>query len=269
MYVVSVRRGGQFTPAVTVGTDLAAYVQNGDQATLTTTVYNDGTTAVENLAVEVRTPDGWSVQPALATRDSLAAGRSWTVQWTIVSDGTGALGPAEFPVDARWTWRETTEEATTSAMTNVVEPIPAGDHYLSDLDWVDATNGWGPVERDRSNGEQGATDGNPITIAGTVYDKGLGAHATSKVTYFAGGDCTQVSAQVGVDDETTNRGSVAFEIWGDGTLLAESGVVTGGQPAIPLTAAVSGVDVLELRVTDGGDGVNYDHADWADARISC
>uniref|UniRef100_UPI000475EF2C malectin domain-containing carbohydrate-binding protein n=1 Tax=Deinococcus apachensis TaxID=309886 RepID=UPI000475EF2C len=31
----------------------------------------------------------------------------------------------------------------------------------------------------------------------------------------------------------------------------------------------SGVNELKLVVNDGGDGVNYDHADWADAKLSC
>lgn len=49
--------------------------------------------------------------------------------------------------------------------------------YLSDLNWVGTPiNGWGPVEKDRSNGERGATDGNVITIEGQTYAKGLGAH---------------------------------------------------------------------------------------------
>ncbi|MGH2445283.1 MAG: PQQ-dependent sugar dehydrogenase, partial [Candidatus Limnocylindria bacterium] len=36
--------------------------------------------------------------------------------------------------------------------------------YLSDLPFVSSTNGWGPVERDRSNGETGATDGGTLTL---------------------------------------------------------------------------------------------------------
>jgi len=36
------------------------------------------------------------------------------------------------------------------------------------------TNGWGPVERDRSNGESAPGDGNPLTLDGVVYLKGLG-----------------------------------------------------------------------------------------------
>ena len=30
----------------------------------------------------------------------------------------------------------------------------------------------------------------------------------------------------------------------------------------------AGIDVLELRVSGGGDGIDFDHADWGDARVS-
>jgi alpha-galactosidase len=32
---------------------------------------------------------------------------------------------------------------------------------------------------------------------------------------------------------------------------------------------VSGATFLRLVVNDGGDGVNNDHGDWADARLTC
>jgi beta-galactosidase len=32
---------------------------------------------------------------------------------------------------------------------------------------------------------------------------------------------------------------------------------------------VTGGALLELRVTDGGDGNGGDHADWAAARLAC
>ncbi|MCP9934484.1 NPCBM/NEW2 domain-containing protein, partial [Cyanobium sp. Candia 9D4] len=50
------------------------------------------------------------------------------------------------------------------------EPIAV---YLSDLTPTASVNGWGPYERDRSNGEDGATDGGTLTINGTTYAKGL------------------------------------------------------------------------------------------------
>ncbi|HEY8598318.1 MAG TPA: PQQ-dependent sugar dehydrogenase, partial [Thermomicrobiales bacterium] len=68
-------------------------------------------------------------------------------------------------------------------------PPPAGTGYLSDQRWLSANNGWGPVERDRSNGDIGAGDGRPLTLGGAVYAKGLGVHATSEIRYALGG-CT-------------------------------------------------------------------------------
>jgi hypothetical protein len=40
------------------------------------------------------------------------------------------------------------------------------------------TNSWGPVEKDRSNGEAGSNDGRTISLDGEKYSRGLGVHAT-------------------------------------------------------------------------------------------
>src|SRR5262249_20067149 len=37
-------------------------------------------------------------------------------------------------------------------------PPPPGPTYLSNLSWISMANGWGPVERDTSNGEAAAGD---------------------------------------------------------------------------------------------------------------
>src|SRR5262249_6254676 len=55
--------------------------------------------------------------------------------------------------------------------------------YLSDLAWTSVTNGWGPAERDMSNGEQAAGDGRTLSLRGTTYAKGLGVHALSDISY--------------------------------------------------------------------------------------
>ncbi len=72
-----------------------------------------------------------------------------------------------------------------------------------------------------------------------------------------------------MDDEKGSKGTVAFEIWADGTKAAATGVLTNALPAQPLTADVSGAEVVRLVVTDGADGVDSDHADWAEARLVC
>ncbi len=81
--------------------------------------------------------------------------------------------------------------------------------YLSDLPYTVTANGWGLVEKDRSNGEDSANDGLPITLAGVVYPKGLGTHAAADIRYTMSG-CTKFTAKVGVDDEVAVRGSVVL-----------------------------------------------------------
>ncbi|MCL2734410.1 MAG: NPCBM/NEW2 domain-containing protein [Actinomycetia bacterium] len=145
----------------------------------------------------------------------------------------------------------------------------AGTHALSDLAWESAVSGWGPVEHDRSNGEQAAGDGKTLTIGGTTYAKGLGVHAASDITYYLGGGCSSLATDVGVDDEVGANGSVDFQIYRDGTLAADSGVVTGNDGPRHLTANLAGGAELRLVVTDGGDGNTYDHADWAGPVLTC
>ena len=82
------------------------------------------------------------------------------------------------------------------------------------------------------------------------------------------GKASRLEALVGVDDEPkTHPGSVEFLVLGDGKVLWKSGVMKGGQPAKPVNVDLSGVKSLELRVTDGGDGNDSDHADWLNARL--
>ncbi|MFC4455916.1 NPCBM/NEW2 domain-containing protein [Deinococcus sonorensis] len=151
------------------------------------------------------------------------------------------------------------------------QPLPEyGDHALSELNWSAASNSWGPVERDRSNGEAAAGDGQPLRIGGVAYGRGLGVHAASDLSYTLGGHCTKLTVKVGVDSEVGSKGSVVFQVW-DGTTrkLSDSGVLKGGAAANVLTADLSGVQTLRLVVTDAGDGIGFDHADWADPVLSC
>ena len=153
-------------------------------------------------------------------------------------------------------------------------PRPSGTVFMSDLAYTTATNNWGPVEIDASNGEQKQGDGRPLTIGQTAYTRGLGVHANSTITYDLGGVCQAFTAVVGIDDETQGRGSAAFTVYGDGRLLSSSGRVPAvlpgyEEPPVVVRADVTGVRELKLVVTDGGDGKSFDHADWADAKLYC
>ena len=149
-----------------------------------------------------------------------------------------------------------------------VPPLPSlGTNYLSDLQWLGAANGWGPVERDRSNGEQAAGDGHTITLNGVTYPKGLGVHAPSQVDFFLGGIVARFISDAGVDDEVGAGGSVVFQVWADGVKLNDTGLMTGASSTQTINLDTSGRNVLSLIVTDGGDNKNSDHADWAGARV--
>jgi alpha-galactosidase len=151
------------------------------------------------------------------------------------------------------------------------EPSPPaqGTWYLSDLPWAYALNGLGPVERDASNGGEGAGDGTAITLDGVPYAKGLGTHAASRVRYHLDGRCHTLLSSVGLDDQAADRGSVIFQVWADGVQLYDSGVVTGRTQARQVTVNVAGTQELTLVVTDAGDDNVHDLADWADARLVC
>ncbi|HET9140166.1 NPCBM/NEW2 domain-containing protein [Actinophytocola sp.] len=146
---------------------------------------------------------------------------------------------------------------------------PAGTSFVSDLPWQASTNGWGPAERNRSNGEQGASDGRTLTIAGTTYAKGIGAHAAGTIDVFLGGRCSTFTADVGVDAEAGTNGTVTFSVLGDGVPLTTTGVLRGGQAAQRISVSLTNRTVLRLSVANGGDNINFDHADWANAQVTC
>jgi uncharacterized protein (DUF1800 family) len=140
--------------------------------------------------------------------------------------------------------------------------------YLSSLTPTSQSNGWGPYQRDRSNGEQGASDGRILSIGGINFARGLGVHAHSELHYALQGKFQSFLAQVGVDDEVGNRGSVAFEVWLDGVRVFASPILHGTGTAQPVNVSVAGKSDLKLVVLDGGNGIDYDHADWADAHLT-
>ncbi|GIF50111.1 alpha-galactosidase [Asanoa ferruginea] len=146
----------------------------------------------------------------------------------------------------------------------------AGTHQVGDLAWLASSNGWGPAERNRANGEQAAADGGTLTINGTSYAKGVGAHADSAVHVYLGRACPLFTASVGIDDEVSNAAASArFQVYGDGRLLAYSGIKRAADGPTRLSVSTGGYSTLELRVTDGRGDNTYDHADWGAAALTC
>jgi alpha-galactosidase len=249
-----------------------AVVQAGTANTVTTTFTNTGRTPVTAVAVSLAAPTGWTVTPTSAATDNeVGTNGTLTTTWRVTPPAGTTPGGYSLTTTARYLWDDGTQSdsASGSATVLVPNPPPSGTAYVSDLQWTSSSNGWGPVERDRSNGETGAADGHTITIGGQTYAKGLGAHAPSEVDVYVGGRCASFSSDVGLDDEVGNNGSVDFQVWADGNKVADSGVVRGTDTAKSLTANLTGASFVRLVITDAGNGNTYDHADWAAAQVTC
>lgn len=139
--------------------------------------------------------------------------------------------------------------------------------WLDELDLSKAIIGWGQIQKNKS------VDGKPLTIAGKSFTRGVGTHADSRLDVKLGGIGEQFEAWVGIDDEVTGSdqgkaaASVEFLVFGDGRLLWRSEVMRAGNPAKEVKVDIKGVDILRLQVS-GGNDINYDHADWAQAQIA-
>ncbi|WP_329452426.1 NPCBM/NEW2 domain-containing protein [Streptomyces sp. NBC_01724] len=269
--VAADRKWAAHPPAVELGLNGSPLVEAGRTAPLTTTVTDLGRTPAKRVSAALTGPSGWQIKPLSPTGSAtVPTGKALTTRWQVTPPAGTATGTYDLTLSAQYRSPSGTRvRSSVPFQAHVVVAPPAGSSFLSDLPQLSASNGWGPVEKDTSNGESDAGDGNPLTIGGTVFAKGLGVHAPSAVEFYAAGACSAVTAQGGVDDEKGAKGTVAFEIWADGTKVASTGVLTNAMSAQPITADVSGAQVVRLVVTDGGDGVDSDHADWADLRMGC
>lgn len=144
---------------------------------------------------------------------------------------------------------------TAEAVAAAPETVP-----LTTLSPVTATQDYGALGSDRS------VQGKALQIGGRRFARGLGTHANSTLVYDLAGEFTRFSALVGVDDEMAGytNSSVRFQVVADGRRLFDSGVMRLGDAARPVDVDVAGVQELHLLVTDGGDGISCDHADWVE-----
>ena len=144
------------------------------------------------------------------------------------------------------------------------QPVPSGPvvwQFLTTDLAASVTQGWHETLTDLS------VSGRPIRIAGKGYDKGLGTHAPGEMVFKLARKHTQFAAEVGVDDEGGPTGSVVFRVLLDGKTAFDSGLMRFGLAAKHIALDVTGVAEMRLVVTDGGDGVQGDHADWANAAV--
>jgi alpha-galactosidase len=134
--------------------------------------------------------------------------------------------------------------------------------WLDELDLSAMEIGWGTPHSKKS------VEGNPLSVGGRKFDRGVGTHAVSAYLLNLDGKAKRFSAMVGVDDEVdTSKASIEFSVLGDGKLLWQSGVMKWRDSPKSVEIDAANIKALGLLVTDAGDGIGWDHADWCDARL--
>ncbi|HEY7087048.1 MAG TPA: NPCBM/NEW2 domain-containing protein, partial [Tepidisphaeraceae bacterium] len=221
--------------------------------------------------VDLTWTDGSTDETGFRVERKLGAGGTWAAVQTVGAgvtswSDTSPLAPSSTYFYRVFAFNGGGDSTTASNEANIT--TPAGSQvWLSDLTWVSATNGWGPVEKDTSNGEAAAGDGVPMAIRGNTYTKGLGVHANSTIVFNLGGQYSTFMSDIGIDNETGGKGRASFQVFVDGVLAYDSGVVRGTDAVKQVLVNVKGAQQLRLVVGDAGDGNSYDHADWAGAQL--
>jgi len=146
-------------------------------------------------------------------------------------------------------------------------PVPTV--RLDELASIEMKSGWGKPMAGK------AVSGAPLQINGKTYANGIGTHAPALSVYTIPAGATRFVAVVGVDDAVKSdaRSSVVFQVFGDVKEMGEKPVLIAESPVLSDKTIRSWCFNLELNsrfkelrlvVTDAGDGIMADHADWVD-----
>ena len=112
-------------------------------------------------------------------------------------------------------------------------------------------------------------DARRILMGENAYEHGLGVHANGEVVVDLAGEFTLFEAEVGLQrQDGKSKGSVIFQVFVDDELQFDSGLMKENDPPKDVRVSVKEAQELRLVVTDGGDGINSDVANWANARLT-
>jgi len=140
-------------------------------------------------------------------------------------------------------------------------PVLAQNIWLDELDISKMEIGWGTPHSNKS------VEGKGLSIAGIKFKRGIGTHAISTFLLRLDGKGKRFMASAGVDDEAGSHASIEFYVLGDKKVLWQSGVMKKGDSPRKADIDIKDIVLLGLLVTDAGDGIDYDHADWCEARL--
>ncbi|MDR6977189.1 RNA polymerase sigma factor (sigma-70 family) [Streptomyces sp. 3330] len=202
-----------------------------------------------------RAPEPAAIVPAAASTPSRGPASTPTPTPTPTPSPTPVPDPTPPPTP-------------TPTPTPAPTPPPAPSVYpLSGLSFD--VNGDGSGPEIRLGGSSWVWQRYGLSIADRHFERGVTVHGDSSVTVDLNRECTSYDAFVGVDDLTMKLGKVSFAVYADGRRVWASGVIKGGDPAVPVHVDLAGRTTVRLVVEphNGLDSVAL--ADWADSAFTC
>ncbi|MDF9875433.1 NPCBM/NEW2 domain-containing protein [Cellulosimicrobium cellulans] len=278
----SMALNGQTVALSGKGTHLAFLGSSATGAGVTpevTVTYADGTTSTQTFYFP-----NWLIQASGPLKDSVVAVASKGRNNANNPDGyeyptyTYQVYANVAPLNPTKELRSVTFPTGTTAKLFDVRPVtlglpdaPAGDAWVSDLEWTSATNGYGVIGIDVANKDSASSPDLPLVINTTpelkkTYEKGLGVHAASKVTYYLGGQCTRFTADTGLEDGF--NGSVIFKVNLDDVNRYQGSTFQAGFPTETVDLDLTGAHYIDL-IVDAPGSINGAHGVWGDARFEC
>lgn len=110
-------------------------------------------------------------------------------------------------------------------------------------------------------------EGTRLRAGGAIYTKGVGMHSASRLTWQLDKPYRRFEAELAIDDQTENRGSVVFRVFAGSRELYKSPVIRGGDKPTPISLDIRDVRQLSLIVDYADRADVLDHADWLNARL--
>jgi hypothetical protein len=111
--------------------------------------------------------------------------------------------------------------------------------------------------------------GGDLRLQGNTYDKGLGMHGPSRITFDLDGQYRWFETQVGLDETHGKLGVVRIRVEVDGKAanLGFDRELTGRDGALPVRLFVEKAKQLTLVVESGKFGDVQNHVNWVNAQL--
>jgi NPCBM/NEW2 domain len=114
----------------------------------------------------------------------------------------------------------------------------------------------------------GSVDRRDLRLGGSTFDRGVGLHTESRLTYDLGGRYHRFEALVGLDDQTGKGGSARIQVLVDGKPKDLGNTeLTGRSEPLAIRVDVTGAKELTIVADFGERGGVRGHVNWANARL--